>query len=159
MGGTIALQYALDHPGDLGRLVVVASPAYRTRWPKPSETREPSSRPTFSARSPRSEWGQRSPPAPITPSRRATGTPLALGLLARSRALVAAPRGQPGVRGCVSLLARSRTAPQLARTHLLYGEWLRRQRRRGEARDQGGVEAMGFRCFAERTRVQLGATG
>jgi hypothetical protein len=59
----------------------------------------------------------------------------------------------------VSLLARSRTAPQLARTHLLYGEWLRRQRRRGEARDQGGVEAMGFRCFAERTRVQLGATG
>jgi DNA-binding CsgD family transcriptional regulator len=64
----------------------------------------------------------------------------------------------------LSLLARTRTAPQLARAHLLYGEWLRRQRRRGEARDQlrtalEAFEAMGFRSFAERTRVELGATG
>ena len=95
----------------------------------------------------------------------ATGTPLALGLLARSRALLAAPaEAGPEYEDALSLLARTRTAPQLARAHLLYGEWLRRQRRRREARDQlrtalETFEAMGFRCFAERTRVELGATG
>ena len=95
----------------------------------------------------------------------ATGTPLALGLLARSRALLAAPaEARPEYEDALSLLARTRTAPQLARAHLLYGEWLRRQRRRREARDQlrtalETFEAMGFRCFAERTRVELGATG
>ena len=82
----------------------------------------------------------------------ATGTPLALGLLARSRALLAAPaEARPGVRGCAAACsARTRAAPQLARAHLLYGEWLRRQRRRREARDQLRTalemfEAMGFR--------------
>ena len=95
----------------------------------------------------------------------ATGTPLALGLLARSRALLAAPaEAGPEYEDALSLLARSRTAPQLARAHLLHGEWLRRQRRRGEARDQLRAalemfDAMGFRCFAERARVELGATG
>ena len=95
----------------------------------------------------------------------ATGTPLALGLLARSRALLAAPvEACPEYEDALQLLARARTAPQLARAHLLYGEWLRRQRRRREARFQLRTalelfEAMGLRCFAERTRVELGATG
>ena len=95
----------------------------------------------------------------------ATGTPLALGLLARSRALLAAPaEAGPEYEDALHLLARTRTAPQLARAHLLYGEWLRRQRRRREARDQLRTalemfDAMGLRCFAERTRVELGATG
>ena len=95
----------------------------------------------------------------------ATGTPLALGLLARSRALLAAPaQASPEYEEALHLLARTRTAPQLARAHLLYGEWLRRQRRRREARvllrtALEMFEAMGFRCFAERADVELAATG
>ena len=67
----------------------------------------------------------------------ATGTPLALGLLARSRALLVGPaEARQEYEDALHLLGRTRTAPQLARAHLLYGEWLRRQRRRREARDQ-----------------------
>ena len=95
----------------------------------------------------------------------ATGTPLALGLLARSRALLAAPaEARQEYEEALHLLGRTRTAPQLARAHLLYGEWLRRQRRRREARDQlrtalDMFDAMGLPCFAERARVELRATG
>jgi DNA-binding NarL/FixJ family response regulator len=54
--------------------------------------------------------------------------------------------------------------PDLARAHLLYGEWLRRERRRAEARDQlrtahGMLEAIGMEAFAERARRELRATG
>jgi DNA-binding CsgD family transcriptional regulator len=95
----------------------------------------------------------------------ATGTPLALGLLARSRALLAGPaEARQEYEDALALLGRTGVAPQLARAHLLYGEWLRRQRRRREARDQlhaalDMFDAMGLRCFAERTGVELGATG
>jgi tetratricopeptide (TPR) repeat protein len=95
----------------------------------------------------------------------ATATPLALGLLARSRALLAAPaQARQEYEEALQLLGRARTAPQLARAHLLYGEWLRRQRRRREARVQLRAalemfDAMVLRCFAERAGVELAATG
>jgi DNA-binding CsgD family transcriptional regulator len=96
----------------------------------------------------------------------ATGTPLALGLLARSQALLAAApaEAQQHYEEGLALFGRTGAAPQLARTHLLYGEWLRRQRRRREARDQlraalDSFEAMALVCFAERARVELRATG
>ncbi len=95
----------------------------------------------------------------------ATGTPLALGLLARSRALLAAPaKARQRYEDALDLLGRTRAAPQLARTHLVYGEWLRRQRQRREARDQLRAalemfDAMGLRCFAARAHAELRATG
>jgi DNA-binding CsgD family transcriptional regulator len=95
----------------------------------------------------------------------ATGTPLALGLLARSRALLAAPaEARQDYEDALPLLGRTRAAPQLARAHLLYGEWLRRQRQRREARDQlhaalDMFDGMGLHGFAERARVELRATG
>jgi tetratricopeptide (TPR) repeat protein len=88
----------------------------------------------------------------------ATGTPLALGLLARSRALLAAPaEARQGYEDALDMLRRTRAATQLARTHLVYGEWLRRQRRRREARDRLHAalemfDAMGLRCFAGRAK-------
>jgi DNA-binding NarL/FixJ family response regulator len=53
---------------------------------------------------------------------------------------------------------------QLARTHLLYGEWLRRQRRRQDAREQLRAahqlfSGFGVEAFAERARLELEATG
>ena len=95
----------------------------------------------------------------------ATGTCLALGLLARCEALLAAPaNARERYEQAVSLLCQTSFAPQLARTHLVYGEWLRRQRRRREARDQLRIaldmfDGMGLDCFAERARAELRATG
>ena len=73
-------------------------------------------------------------------------------------------RRRPKYEEALLLLGRTHAAPQLARAHLLYGEWLRRQRRRREARDQlraalDMFEGMGLDAFAERTRVELRATG
>jgi DNA-binding CsgD family transcriptional regulator len=64
----------------------------------------------------------------------------------------------------VERLGRTRMRMPLARAHLLYGEWLRRERRRANARDQLRIahemfEAMGTRSFAERARRELAATG
>ena len=84
----------------------------------------------------------------------AAGTALALGLLARSRALLTGPaEARQQYEDALHLLGRTRAAPQLARAHLLYGEWLRRQRRRGEAREQlrtahDMFNAMGLDAFA-----------
>jgi DNA-binding CsgD family transcriptional regulator len=88
-----------------------------------------------------------------------------LGLLARSRALLSDDAVAEGFYGeAISHLERCDTAPELARAHLLYGEWLRRQRRRADARDQLRTAhdmfgSMGAEAFANRARVELRATG
>ena len=95
----------------------------------------------------------------------AAGTPLALGLLARSRALLAGDADAEGLyEEAVKHLEQCRSVPELARAHLVYGEWLRRQRRRSDARRQLRTAhemftAMGAGAFAERARVELLATG
>ena len=94
-----------------------------------------------------------------------TGTPVALGLLARSRALLAADAdAEPLYQEAIGHLKAFRGAPQLARAHLVYGEWLRGQRRRRDAREQlrtahDMFESMGAEAFAGRARIELRATG
>jgi DNA-binding CsgD family transcriptional regulator len=96
---------------------------------------------------------------------RASGTPLALGFLARSRALLAADaRAASLYEESIDHLGRSSAKPELARSHLLFGEWLRRKGRRRAARDQLRTAhdlfaSMGIEAFAERARVELLATG
>jgi DNA-binding CsgD family transcriptional regulator len=95
----------------------------------------------------------------------ATKTPWALGLLARSRALMAdSADAEPHYLQAIEQLARSALRPELGRAHLLYGEWLRRQRRRRDAREHlraayEMLDAMGIAAFAQRARVELMATG
>ncbi len=95
----------------------------------------------------------------------ATGTPLALGLLARSRALLASDTdAEPLYLEAVGHLEQCRSIPRLAHAHLLYGDWMRRQRRRPDARERLRTAhemftAMGAGAFAERARVELLATG
>jgi DNA-binding CsgD family transcriptional regulator len=96
---------------------------------------------------------------------RAAGTPWALGIEARSRALLSEGEAADALYcEAIERLARSRIALHLGRAHLLYGEWLRRERRRTDARDHlrtahGMFEAMGAEAFAERAARELAATG
>jgi DNA-binding CsgD family transcriptional regulator len=95
----------------------------------------------------------------------ASGTDWGLGILARSRALLSEGETAEGrYRESIARLGRTRLRVDLARAHLLYGEWLRRERRRADARDQlrtahGMLEAMGVAGFAGRARRELRATG
>ena len=93
---------------------------------------------------------------------RASGTEWALGIEARCRALLSDDESL--YRESVERLARSRAALELARSRLLYGEWLRRANRRVDARDQLRAahemfSRMGAAAFAERARRELSATG
>jgi DNA-binding CsgD family transcriptional regulator len=96
---------------------------------------------------------------------RATGTDWALGVAARSEALlVEDQRADDLYLEAVDRLGRTRIAVDLARAHLLYGEWLRRRRRRLDARKQLRMahdlfSDFGLEAFAERARVELEATG
>jgi DNA-binding CsgD family transcriptional regulator len=101
----------------------------------------------------------------FTPWALASGTDLALGLLARSRALLAGDdHAEAEYRLAIDHLERSRLVPELARAHQVYGEWLRRQRRRRDARDQlrrafEMFDEMGMTAYAGRARAELRATG
>ena len=95
----------------------------------------------------------------------AAGTPWALGLRARCEALLAEGAD---AEGCylesISQLKRCRMAVDLARTHLLYGQWLRRAKRRRDARHElrtahDMFAAMGADRFAEQAAAELRATG
>ncbi len=87
------------------------------------------------------------------------------GIEARSRALLSeGDTAEHLYREAIDHLSRCRVRADLARAHLLYGEWLRRQRRRVDARAELGIalemlESMGMEAFAERARRELQATG
>ena len=96
---------------------------------------------------------------------RAGGTDFGLGIEARSRALLS---GREVAEGCyreaIDRLGRTQLRPELARAHLLYGEWLRRENRRVDARAQLRIAhemlgTIGMQAFAERARRELLATG
>ena len=94
-----------------------------------------------------------------------SGTDWALGIQARSRALVSSSDAADGFyRDAIDHLGRTRLRGELARAHLLYGEWLRRARRRLDAREHLRVAvemftAMGMEAFAGRAARELSATG
>jgi DNA-binding CsgD family transcriptional regulator len=93
------------------------------------------------------------------------GTEVALGIEARCRALVTSGDNADLLyREAIERLGRTQLRPELARAHLLYGEWLRRQGRRVNAREQLRAAhelfvAIGMAAFAERARRELVATG
>jgi len=92
-------------------------------------------------------------------------TDWAAGMEARGRALLSeGDAAEAGYRESIECLVRSGFGAQVARAHLLYGEWLRRQSRRSDARVQlrtayEMLTAMGAEGFAERARQELVAAG
>ena len=95
----------------------------------------------------------------------ASGSDWALGVEARSRATLSDGETADRLyREAIERLGRTRMGAELARAHLVYGEWLRRENRRTEAREQlrsayQMLTAMGMEGFADRARAELLATG
>ena len=96
---------------------------------------------------------------------RVTPTEWALGIEAQVRALLSEREdAESHYLESIERLSRTRARAQLARAHLLYGEWLRRERRPGAAREHlrtahQTLRAMGIGAFAERARRELAAAG
>ena len=94
-----------------------------------------------------------------------SGTDFALGIEARCRALLRSGADADILyREAIERLSRTRLRPELARAHLVYGEWLRREDRRVDAREQlraahETLVEIGMDAFAERARNELSATG
>ena len=95
----------------------------------------------------------------------ANGADFALGVLARSRALLSEGEAAERLyREAIERLGHTRVRVALARATLVYGEWLRRENRRVDAREQLRIAhemlgEMGMEAFAERARRELLATG
>jgi ATP/maltotriose-dependent transcriptional regulator MalT len=94
-----------------------------------------------------------------------SGSDFALGLEARSRALLSDGAAADQLyREAIERFSRTRLRPELARAHLVYGEWLRREKRRIDAREQLRIAhqmlaSIGMEAFADRARKELQATG
>jgi DNA-binding CsgD family transcriptional regulator len=101
----------------------------------------------------------------LTERARVTPTEWARGIEARVRALSSdGEAAETLYREALERLGRTRLRIELARTHLLYGEWLRREHRRVDAREQLRIaedmlSTMGVEAFADRARRELLATG
>jgi DNA-binding CsgD family transcriptional regulator len=101
----------------------------------------------------------------LSETTRASGAHWGLGVEACSRALLSEDESAEALyREAIERLRRTRVRVALARAHLLYGEWLRRERRRLDAREQLRTAhelftKFGMEAFAERARVELEATG
>ena len=93
------------------------------------------------------------------------GTDFAGGMEARCRALLSEGAAADALyREAIERFGRTQLRPELARAHLLYGEWLRREGRRVDAREQLRIAhqmltVIGMEAFAERARTELQATG
>jgi DNA-binding CsgD family transcriptional regulator len=94
-----------------------------------------------------------------------TGADWGIGIAARARALVSEGEAADAAYAeAIERLGRTPLRPELARAHLLYGEWLRREGRRGPARERLRAAhelftTIGMEAFAERARRELLATG
>jgi ATP/maltotriose-dependent transcriptional regulator MalT len=101
----------------------------------------------------------------LTETTQPCGTDFAQGIEARCRALLSdGVAADELYREAIDRLSRTLLRPELARAHLLYGEWLRRENRRLDAREQlrtahDMLAAIGMEAFAERARRELLATG
>ena len=100
----------------------------------------------------------------LTSMTRASGTNWALGIEARSRAMLGGEGAEGAYQEAIERLKRTRIRGELARTHLLYGEWLRRHRRGIDARHRLRTAhhmftVMGAEAFAQRAARELQAAG
>jgi DNA-binding CsgD family transcriptional regulator len=93
------------------------------------------------------------------------GTDFALGIEARSRALVSVGAAAEALHlEAIEVLGRTRLRPELARGHLVFGEWLRQEGRTVDAREhlraaEDMFAAIGMEAFAERARAELVSSG
>ena len=101
----------------------------------------------------------------LTATTRPSGNDMAAGIEARSRALLStSAEAEELYRAAIDRLGRTLVRPELARAHLLFGEWLRREGRRADARAELRTAhelfvAIGMEAFADRARTELRAIG